>query len=352
MPTPKKPAISKHKTNPTQVQSFDIIPPEKVMPSASSRPVITANKPQQVDNTLMQPSTAPPLVRRRKVVLTPPSDAQGDDASFEVPGLPIEDASQTGQPTAPELSSNVVKDALPPAPGIEEILAKKASRAAGPKVVAPVASAPAPASPARIEELELTPDTPAPQIDDRIDEPQPEAPAVDENLNDDIPEGMPDLSVDSTDQPESPKPVDFVPEAAETVESKPQKEAAHEQKDPKPATRASEPKEDSVEAALTEDKEKDGKPQAHSPALKEALNDLGSDVPADGEEHPHHHELYGGKPVIAIHRHRGGSSAVAVILWLLVCLVMAVAAIDLLADAGIIEIPYNIPITDFIKNET
>ena len=98
------------------------------------------------------------------------------------------------------------------------------------------------------------------------------------------------------------------------------------------------PADDSLEAAL----EGDDKPREQTDELKDAIKDMDSNS-------LRHHELYEGKPVIVVHKHHGGKHpALAWTLWFLLCLVLALAAVNLLLDAGVITTDYAIPQTDFL----
>ncbi len=103
-----------------------------------------------------------------------------------------------------------------------------------------------------------------------------------------------------------------------------------------PSPKTDEP--DSLAQALKAD---DDQPQEHSEALKDALNDLSGQPAA-------HHELYGGKPVIVVHKPHGKHSALMWSLWFFFCLGLALLIVNLLLDAGIIETTYNVPYTDFL----
>ena len=84
------------------------------------------------------------------------------------------------------------------------------------------------------------------------------------------------------------------------------------------------------------------KPQEHSEALKEEMKNIGE----DGRPH---YDLYGGKPVIVVHKDHGTSSALMLVIWFFVCVLLALAIVDVLLDAGIIKTSYDIPFTNFIK---
>jgi hypothetical protein len=92
MATPKKSAgISKHKPAAKKPpgEAFDIIPASKVKPAPTSRPVITSNGPEQTDNTLAQPSTAPMMHRELKLTpLSGQEDAARPDAAVEAGAEP------------------------------------------------------------------------------------------------------------------------------------------------------------------------------------------------------------------------------------------------------------------------
>ncbi len=107
----------------------------------------------------------------------------------------------------------------------------------------------------------------------------------------------------------------------------------------KPVENTSGPAPGSLAHALSEDSDK---PQEHSDALKDAIKDL------DSKDAPAHHELYGGKPVIVVHKPHGKQSAAMWMLWFFVCIGLALLIVNFLLDAEIIETMYNVPHSDIL----
>ena len=296
----KKPASSPHKKAGSGPQAFDIIPRHQVKPSTTSRPVITTTQPEQLDNTLktapltaMTSKSADSQLKHKPLNLTPSDDAE--------PATGPEPVKPKGVP-------------------LSDLLASK--QAAVEQPAEETAAAPEPS-------------------------PEPAKEAAD-NTNSKTAE----TSEGEADAPKADEP------AKATEET--QKEAPADKPEPKPAAAtvatAAAGEFDSVDQILKQDDPK--KPQPHSQALKDELATIDGDKPADGEEAGEdkpidderpHHELYGGKPVIVIHRGRGSHSALNAFLWLLVCLVLAVVIVDVLLDMDIISLSpsLNIPHTSW-----
>lgn len=100
------------------------------------------------------------------------------------------------------------------------------------------------------------------------------------------------------------------------------------------------PAEDSLANALKDDST--GSPPEQTDELKDAIKDMDSSS-------LRHHELYEGKPVIVVHKHHTGKHpALAWTVWFLMCLAIALLAVNLLLDAEVISTEYVIPHTDFL----
>lgn len=146
-------------------------------------------------------------------------------------------------------------------------------------------------------------------------------------------EPTPDVAPEITADP-APEPEPKLEPAKTNVESPAPSEP---QLQPEPVSAPTD-EPDSLAQALKSDN--DGQPQEHSEALKGALKDL------DGQ--PVHHELYGGKPVIVVHKPHGKHSALMWSLWFFLCVGLALAIVNFLLDAGVIETTYQIPYTDLL----
>lgn len=286
---------------------FDIIPPGKVMPSASSRPVITHTSPEQLDNTLAaKPSTAP-LIGGHRAANKPAAD--GD--AISIPDLPIDDAGPLSPPEVPDLDA-----ALGVAGKPRKVLTPSSSSSGTEASPVPDIVPPTNGEPEAAEK-------PAPESQ------TPEA----AELKLDVPSGA-----ETETQPDKPASAQ-VPEADNgSLELKADEPMNDEPAKPEVA-------DDSVAAVLAADAKADSSsPQEHSPALKHALKELD-----EQPEEAHHHELYGGKPVIVVHKPHRAGSVLGAIAWFIICLILAAVVVDLLIDAGYISIPYDIPTTHFFQ---
>jgi hypothetical protein len=148
------------------------------------------------------------------------------------------------------------------------------------------------------------------------------------------------------------------PEPAEDLAKKPIEDKPAAQSDQQDATvdhdKASETNKDQKDdqnieddeslAKVLQSDESPSKRGEQSESLKEAAKELNEE---DGRPH---YELYGGKPVIVVHKGSGSMPAVMWILWFFVCVLLAVVIVDVLLDAGIITTTYEVPYTNFIKD--
>lgn len=393
MATKKPTSISKHKTTtarkpakPVQPQAFDIIPKSKVRPSTTSRPVITSSTPAVADNTLTTSSGAPTLqVKRRSIVINPSEDA---DLSKEdvMPNLATSVGSvPTAQPaetaTSPNTEGVAVGDLIAKRAGAEKTvipLGDPSPETEPSPPTTPVESSASDANPGS------TPELPADEQGHVDDQAAAEAARL---LSDASEASATDAasSVASTDTPEDEtnqtaevvpaSEVTSVPEAAEpevaTMAAKPDDQVtavptpdvstpvlseptlAEPAEPQQPAVKSTEtetapppaaekPDETSIASDTLKDvlQEESVKPQEHSQALKDAMKDM------DGK--PQHHELYGGKPVIVVHKEHGAMSAVAWVFWFFLCLGLAVLIVNFLLDAGFIETTYRVPHTNIL----
>lgn len=321
------PAISRHKWPSTRQpaaatggsQAFDIIPPSRVMPSSSARPVVMSDKPQQSDNTL---TAAPPRRSQRILLANKPGVEVDDDGVLKLPPLPIEEP---------------VEDA-PANASVEAV-----DKADKPDGTGPPIAAAQPEADAGLEGVEhvLQPANAEPadaSADDQASKAAAEQAAAEEQIARAL---AGESQVDDSDSPVADA---AHPEADDMTDAQPaQKEPVA---GPQPAATGpdkAEPihKDDSVAAVLAAgNRETQATPQAHTPALKDALDNL--------EDQPQHHELYGGKPVIVIHKARGSRSTASTVAWVIICLLLAIVIVDLLIDANIISLSYDIPHTNFL----
>ena len=336
MPTPKKrttSAVDRSAAEPARrkpgrrpavnsPQAFDIIPRSQVKPSTNARPVITPNRPLQPDNTLVTVNTtaidgATPQLSHRPLKLTPTGDVSAEDVVVEA-----STASQLGK------LSDESHDALqtPPVaiPGADPEAIKEAisrRHADGEKT---------------IEELSAEAETPVS-----------EEASLDEAFAE-LGYAKADVKPEAAEKAEEPQEPEEKPVKEVTTAAEPEPEP-----EPEPEVTAAEPEPDqpkpvpgTVEHALHDETR-----QAieHSPALKSELQNLADEDDKKEklpEDHPHH-DLYGGKPVIVIHKHKK-SSAASVILMILICLVVAVAIADVLIDAEVVNLNFDVPHTDYL----
>lgn len=369
MATKKPTAISKHKATtarktvkPAQPQAFDIIPKSKVRPSTTSRPVITGSTPVVADNTLTTSSGAPTLqVKRRNIVINPSDDTD----------LSKEDVMPNVAATAVSSENNteeaVVETTVTPATqgvAVSDLIAK---RAVGEKVLSPPAST-------SVAESELVPAPPSPTVEPATDAnpgttpelpvSQPEhvddqAAAEAARLLSDEPVASPVNAAPSVEAPEAElsPPEEAVADASVAVEPEAVKPAETDEAVPIAEPQATAKTDENTDAAAPASaqggdesvpnntlkevlKEDPVEPQKHSQALKDAMKGM------DGK--PQHHELYGGKPVIVVHKEHGAMSAMAWVLWFFLCLGLAILIVNFLLDAGFIETTYRIPHTNIL----
>jgi hypothetical protein len=291
MATKKPTNISKHKTGTTRrvvkpatgPQAFDIIPPSRVKPSITSRPVITSTQPPVADNTLTTPPTAPTLQLKHKELTLEPSKSAED--------LKAKPEGSVATPSEPGVS-------------VGDLIAKREK--------------------AKTEEPEPAADKQEPQ-ETVVEEKSAEVTPVEEPEPKAEPESEATKSSANEQTSEPPKVEDVKPPVADGAKSA-----------------GEDVPEDDFMRALRDDHNEPSESQEHSPALKQAIQDL------DEKDGRPHHELYGGKPVIVIHREHGAKSALLWILWFIICVGLALLVVNLLLDADIIQTDYNVPHTDFL----
>lgn len=272
-----KQPISRHKTSSTRARqtgvdtsrAFDIIPPGKVRPSASSRPVILPSGPPVQDTTLRADTGAPELQLTHKTpvldVPEPSKDAPASSADSQ--GVLLADL------VAKREKAAKVNDPLPDEPVLETDLADTVKDSAKTDEIPHDVIADVPAN------------EPAPKVAAEVSDDAPEAADVPDNLSAVL-------------------------------------------------TQREEPADGDAPDATG--------PKRHSESLKQAMDEL-----QDHDGKPKY-ELYGGKPVIVVHKHHG-TSALAWVGWFLFSLVLTAVIINLLLDSGLIVTDYIIPHTNFFK---
>lgn len=347
---------------------MDIIPKNRIRPHATSRPVIP-NGPLVHDNSMTGLSSAPALrVKRHSLTIDPlkDSDLSKEDVFVGSAG----NAASSAQPIA--VSQGV---------SVEELIAKR-----GAKVVEP---SEADAAEPKVEDAQAKP---AEESEPEAKRPweefnQPDEPADDHADADAKPQGSVLDDAGSPDDAAAAEAAQLLagtpvphrtiaeleavhsstrrsPESGDDTSTKPEETPVQEetpqaltQSAAQPTTpKGAEPEVaagDSLADALREDEPET--PQEHSQALKDAMQEMsGKDSKHDKddkvEKSDGHHELYGGKPVIIVHKGQGQMSAVAWVLWFIFCLGLALLIVNFLIDAGYIETNYNIPHTDIINN--
>lgn len=322
MATQKK-SVSDSKDKPAAKRSsgvtFDVVPPGKVMPSATARPVITPTEPQQPDNTLTQPGSAPLI--HKPITLQPSGKA--DSEAAVAASLPDHDADkaaadlgaaldelESAAPTAPEVPAVLGDDNSKPKPE-----AAKADKPAGRSVAdllsAKQAAAAAP-EPAEAEENAKAETTEAPAEAEAKPEPEPEHKTSTHGLTiQPLSSGdkKPETDTEAAAAPtETAGPTDTAPASGTDAETRQDADTGTELAD---------------------------------------LNDKSKDKLTDEALPPA--ELYEGKPVIQIHEAHPVRSAVKAVLVFLFILSLALLAFNFLLDAGVVSLGVEIPHTDLLE---
>jgi len=280
---PAEQAVRKTAPLPASAVVMDIIPKNKVRPTTTSRPVITNSGPGVADNTMTQPSSAPLLQTKKRLTITPMGDRDSSDNS----------EAEATTASADQGAS------------VEELIAKhhqkndELTEAPSPKPdPSPVVIEVPTADPVAVSQL--APSRPAPS-------------------------GLPEeVAADRA-----------AAEAAASLLSGEPIEKSFE-----PASEQSTSREaptSSAVADILKEEDDQPQPQEHSQALKDELKEMG----VNGGPKTHH-ELYGGKPVIIVHKDHS-MSAVGWTLWFLFCVTLALVAVNFLLDADVITTDYQIP---------
>lgn len=298
-PASKPPVITKHGSpmaaSNLSEPAFDIVPPGKVMPAASSRPVVIPAGPVQSDNTLapaMAAETAP-LVHKKTVLAVPKRIAQ------ELAELP---ATVAVPASAPLVVDKPLLPAKPVAAGrsIAELLsAKQHSK---------TPSKPAVAAAAHVMKPKAVPEHVKPSKSSVSNEVVPATPESDKS---DTPDGPDTLAKSQTAGAPSSLP-----------------------KLDEPATPAAEP-----------DQQSDIKPASRHDADSDDPLGLKQKEPAAP---PAKAELYGGKSVLVIHEPRPFHTFMNVLATIILILLISAAILDFLLDAEILTTGYNLPHTNLV----
>lgn len=332
---------------------MDIIPKNRVRPSATSRPVIATSMPAVADNTMTTPSGAPTLqiAKRRQITISPPADSELNKEDV-MPNVAAGSVAQEQAPAAQgvsvsellakrqekTLATPVEEPVLAPAPELEVAAAEPAvAPGTTPELPDTEVSSVPDEDPAAAEAARLLSDTPEaekPPAAEAVEEPALGLqPAEEAKVETEIRQEL-DADEPVVDEPAVAEPAPASPEEQEVaVAEKSESPEAEEAKAPEPAAN------DSVADIL---KEEESEPQEHSQALKDEIKGMG-DSKAEG-----HHEQYDGKPVIVIHKEHGPMSAVAWVLWFFLCVGLALLVVNFLLDADFITTNYNIPHTNIL----
>lgn len=363
-PTPaprhKATAPKRVAARPVSGRAMDIIPKNRVRPSATSRPVIATSTPAVADNTMTTPSGAPALqIKRRQITIRPSADSDLNKEDV----MPNVAAASVAEEQAPVAAQGV---------SVSELLAKRKE-----KTLHTAADEPTPTATPELEVSETaevavdtsgtTPELPEPEAQEEdpataeaarllADAPADEQPVIEETIE--LP--VPDLQ--TADEPKvEVEPEALVPEVT-TVDAPPIEEPASSEESAKAAEETEAPMtaalaadanpsaaeeakpteaatSDSVEDIL---KEEQPQTQEHSQALKDEIKGM------DAKGGEQHHSSYDGKPVIVIHKEHGPMSAVTWVLWFIVCVGLALLIVNFLLDADFITTNYKIPHTNIL----
>lgn len=282
--------------------TFDVLPPNKVMPSATSRPVITPSQPSASDNTLSQPGSAPLM---HKPIAIQPAATSGDEPSDS-----DQAATSLGDELQPD-SQDTVADA-PSAPEVPSVLAE--TQPAGRSVSELLASKQAAAE-------------------------APEAP-----ITSDTSEGESSEEPKASGEPE--KPTAAKAPSSRGVTIKPP-ETMH-------ADTADTTADDLSELAKPDEPARQTEPEAADDPLAEKtetsheLAEIRNNSPQPAEEQAPP-ELYGGKPVIVTHEPHPVRSAIISALLFLLMLALALVVFNFLLDAGVVSLSIDVPHTDLLE---
>jgi hypothetical protein len=343
MTTPKR-NITNHKRSPAKAghsgaQVFDIIPRSQVRPSVTARPVLTPTRPEQSDNTLQTTSqAASSQLKHGTLSFTPsaPELADGDAEALldQVASITAEVDKAVNKPKAIDKleTESDAEPKLDDEPGHEHEAASKTDAETEDQAEAKNEAI-------DINEAKATDEATSPTgpIEDSEDS--------ENSKNSEDPEKAEAEKVDGEGPAEIPEEpaaaADADPETSsgttDTDIAKPAKTDTSEKK-----TGDKEPADGSIDHIFKDDTQT----IEHSQALKDELQTM-DDKPEEGV-HPHH-ELYGGKPVIVIHKAHSAHSALNWILWFIFCVLLALVIVDVLLDAGVITTDYSVPHTHYLQ---
>ncbi len=303
---PANKQITKHKATRRAVQSaptaFDIIPRSQVRPSSNARPIIPSNKPEVVDTTMTNPVK---VQLSHQLRIDSPADDADLDMALETP---------SNEPAALPKEAGV---------SVADLIAKKSDTST--------------IEPIKVDVTDS--DTKSPVV-----EPKPDAEDDTASVNDDTTTVAQAVaqSEQSTTSNTEPK----LPPLTEDEPVKPKTDAYNGPAAPASTSDISN-NTDNLSAVLKDNNVTSEVSAEHSETLKGALKDLDDNEEVDSNGR-HHQGLYGGKPVIVVHKAHGSQSAVMWVLWFIICLGLAVLIVNFLLDAGVIATSYNVPHTDIL----
>jgi hypothetical protein len=310
---PVAPSIPRKIKKPTHGQ--DIVPPGRVMPSPTARPVITPTL--QGDNTLTKAPTAP-MVHKRIMVSQPPS---GIATQEEIQSIGLE--VPAGKDTTHETG----------APEIQAAALKASNRPARPLMVKPVAAGPTIAEllKAKQQSTDKSTEKPSAPIKSTVTS-EPVKPAEADKTA-----IKPEKVIAPPSAHARPKPANKTPEPAQEQDA----DAAAE------ATADSPKSTDIVAPASPADSLTTPTETAKADSELDGLDqDLGT---TDDKTMPAKAELYGGKSVLIVHERHPVRDFMAGLLVFIVGLAVILIALNFLLDAGIVKTGYKLPHTYLLE---
>ncbi len=293
----QKPAVPKKSGGEGRPRSFDIIPPGKVMPSSTARPVITSTQPLQSDNTLAPPSA--PLVR---ISLAPSEeDNAASDDRTGLEGLQPEPLSSDDKAAATSIPISGGREmlgiapeagAIEPGPTVAGVISAR-QLSGGERVITP-------------------PDVTKPAKTEHKSSQAGSAKAAGSD-----PKPIPGHEQEKGSEQEPGPDIDLI------APSGPQEH------DPSDSAVAAKPDEPAT--------------------FKDALHELGTSTVVEAESQHHEAKLYSGKPVIVVHEPHPVRSVLRVIVWFIICLAIILLILNFLLDAGVVSLGSDIPHTNLLE---
>lgn len=318
MATKKKTTIKKHGAPMAELTragaSADVIPPNRVVPSATSRPVVAPLL--QADNTLIQPDTAP-MVHKKTILKVPVSDSGHET-----------DATEKPKPADGPAIGDIIQS-QPPGPPVIQV----AIRDHGDTPAAPTATGPT------VAEL-LSAKRHAKPEDKQLDETAPPLPAA------------------KADKPAEPKGSEAPEEPAAASAAKPMADIVASPAKPKPDVPAAKPVEVPAQPAMAPADQSDETAPATDdtaaappqPAAATDDNDdplgLARKEQAPPAEEP---QLYEGHSVLVVHEPHPVRTALKAIFLFIFLLALALLVLNFLLDAGVVSVGQDLPHTDLLE---